>query len=50
VRPETDPEAVVEMLIGSYLYRTFAGMPIPADWPDLAVAEAWRGLEPVPPA
>src|SRR6478672_11614178 len=50
VRPETDPEAVGEMLIGSYLYRTFAGMPIPADWPDQAVEEAWRGLEPVPPA
>ncbi len=50
VRPETDPEAVVEMLIGSYLYRTFAGMPIPADWPDRAVAEAWRGLDPVLPA
>jgi AcrR family transcriptional regulator len=50
VRPETDPEAVVEMLIGSYLYRTFAGMPIPPDWADQAVAEAWRGLDPVPPA
>ena len=30
VRTDTDTEAVVEMLIGSYLYRTFAGLPDPA--------------------
>ena len=46
IHPDTDPESVVEMLIGSYLYRTFAGVPIPADWPEQAVAAVWRGLEP----
>ena len=46
IHPGTDPEAVVEMLIGSYLYRTFAGVPIPDDWPEQAVAAVWRGLEP----
>jgi len=46
IHPDTDPEAIVEMLIGSYLYRTFAGVPIPDDWPEQAVAAVWRGLEP----
>jgi AcrR family transcriptional regulator len=46
LRPETDAETVVEMLIGSYLYRTFAGLPIPPDWPELAVAAVWPGLAP----
>ena len=46
IHPDTDPEAVVEMLIGSYLYRTFAGLPIPDDWPEQAVAAVWRGLAP----
>jgi hypothetical protein len=46
VHPDTDPEAVVEMLIGSYLYRTFAGVPIPDNWPEQAVAAVWRGLTP----
>jgi hypothetical protein len=46
VHPDTDPEAVVEMLIGSYLYRTFAGVPIPDNWPEQAVAAVWRGLVP----
>ena len=32
------------MLIGSYLYRTFAGLPIPAEWPDQIVAAVWPGL------
>jgi AcrR family transcriptional regulator len=46
VQPDTDPESVVEMLIGSYLYRTFAGVPIPDNWPEQAVAAVWRGLAP----
>jgi len=46
IHPETDPEAIVEMLIGSYLYRTFAGVPIPDDWPEQAVTAVWRGLDP----
>jgi AcrR family transcriptional regulator len=46
VHPDTDPESVVEMLIGSYLYRTFAGVPIPDNWPELAVAAVWRGMAP----
>ena len=46
IHPDTDPEAVVEMLIGSYLYRTFAGVPSPDNWPEQAVAAVWRGLEP----
>ncbi len=50
VRADTEPEAVVEMLVGSYLYRTFAGLPIPRDWPARAVAAVWRGLTPPPPA
>jgi hypothetical protein len=41
VRPETDPEAVVEMLIGSYLYRTLAGRPISKNWPERMVAAVW---------
>lgn len=45
VHADTDPESVVEMLIGSYLYRTFAGVPIPEDWPEQAVTAVWRGLE-----
>src|SRR5205085_931170 len=45
VRPAIVPEAVVEMLIGSYLYRTFAGLPIGPDWPDEIVAAIWPGLE-----
>ena len=46
---QTVPETVVELLIGSYLYRTFAGLPIAADWAERTVAEAWRGLETSPP-
>ena len=46
IHPDTDPDSVVEMLIGSYLYRTFAGVPIPDDWSEQAVAAVWRGLEP----
>lgn len=46
VRAETDPGAVVEMLVGSYIYRTLAGLPIPPDWPAQAVAAAWQGLAP----
>ena len=46
VRSDTDPEAVVEMLIGSYLYRTFAGLPIPAGWPEQTVAAVWPAIAP----
>jgi len=44
LRPDIDPPAVVEMLIGSYLYRTFAGLEIPADWAEQTVAAVWPGL------
>jgi AcrR family transcriptional regulator len=44
LRPDVDAEAVVEMLIGSYLYRTFAGIEIPDDWAESAVAAIWPGL------
>ena len=46
---QTDPETVVELLIGSYLYRTFAGLPIPKDWAERTVAEVWRGLDSASP-
>jgi AcrR family transcriptional regulator len=46
VRADTDPEEVVGMLMGSYLYRTLAGLPIPQDWPAQVVAGAWHGLAP----
>jgi len=48
IRADADPETIVEMLIGSYLYRTFAGMPIPPDWPEHTVAAMWHGLAPDP--
>ena len=44
LRPDVDPGAVVEMLIGSYLYRTFAGLEIPDDWAEQTVAAVWPGL------
>jgi AcrR family transcriptional regulator len=44
LRADADPAAIVEMLIGSYLYRTFAGLPIAAEWPDQIVAAVWPGL------
>ncbi len=44
LRADVEPEAVVEMLIGSYLYRTFAGLEIPADWAERTVAAVWPGL------
>jgi AcrR family transcriptional regulator len=44
VRADAEPEAVVEMLIGSYLYRTFAGLAIPDEWPEQIVAAIWPGL------
>jgi AcrR family transcriptional regulator len=46
---QTDPETVVELLIGSYLYRTFAGLPIPDDWVERTVDAVWRGLDAAPP-
>ena len=36
-----DPETMIEMLIGSYLYRTLAGRPIPKNWPERMVAAVW---------
>lgn len=44
LRADVDPGAVVEMLIGSYLYRTFAGLEIPDDWAERTVAAVWPGL------
>jgi AcrR family transcriptional regulator len=44
VRPDVDPEAAVEMMVGAYLYRTFAGLPTGPDWPERVVAAAWPGL------
>jgi hypothetical protein len=32
---------VIEMLIGSYLYRTLSGRPIPKNWPERMVAAVW---------
>jgi AcrR family transcriptional regulator len=42
----TDSEVVIEMLIGSYLYRTFAGRPIPENWPEEVVDAVWPALRP----
>jgi AcrR family transcriptional regulator len=36
-----EPETMIEMLIGSYLYRTLAGRPIPKNWPERMVAAIW---------
>lgn len=44
LRADVDPGAAVEMLIGSYLYRTFAGLEIPDDWAERTVAAVWPGL------
>jgi AcrR family transcriptional regulator len=44
LRADVDPAAVVELLIGSYLYRTFAGLEIPDDWAERTVATVWPGL------
>jgi AcrR family transcriptional regulator len=44
LRTDVNPAAIVEMLIGSYLYRTFAGLEIPADWAEQTVAAVWPGL------
>jgi len=38
---DADPETMIEMLIGSYLYRTLAGRPIPKNWPERMVAAVW---------
>jgi tetracycline repressor-like protein len=38
---DVDPETVIEMLIGSYLYRTLSGRPIPKNWPERMVAAVW---------
>ena len=38
---DSDPETMIEMLIGSYLYRTLAGRPIPKNWPERMVAAVW---------
>lgn len=44
LREDVDAAAVVEMLIGSYLYRTFAGLDIPQSWAEQTVAAVWPGL------
>jgi len=41
IPPDSDPETMIEMLIGSYLYRTLAGRPIPRNWPERMVAAVW---------
>ena len=38
---DSDPETMIEMLIGSYLYRTLSGRPIPKNWPERMVAAIW---------
>ena len=38
---DAEPETMIEMLIGSYLYRTLAGRPIPRNWPERMVAAVW---------
>jgi AcrR family transcriptional regulator len=38
---DADPETMIEMLIGSYLYRTLSGRPIPRNWPERMVAAVW---------
>ena len=46
IRADVDPESLVEMLVGSYLYRTFAGLPISRRWPERMVAAVWPALRP----
>jgi hypothetical protein len=38
---DADTDTMIEMLIGSYLYRTLAGRPIPKNWPERMVAAIW---------
>ena len=38
---DADPDTMIEMLIGSYLYRTLAGTPVPKTWPERMVAAVW---------
>ena len=44
LRKDTDLEAAVNMLIGSYYARYLAGDPFPEDWPEAVVGTVLKGL------
>jgi AcrR family transcriptional regulator len=44
VRADADPEAIMDMLAGSYFTRHLAGVPSTATTPDELVGELWRGI------
>jgi AcrR family transcriptional regulator len=46
ISEDVEPSAVIEMLIGSYLYRALAGRPIPRNWPERAIAAVWPAVAP----
>ena len=44
LRKDTDLEAAVNMLIGSYYARYLAGDPFPEEWPEAVVGTVLKGL------
>jgi AcrR family transcriptional regulator len=44
VRPDADPELVLDMLAGSYFTRHLAGVGVPPDTAERLVDELWRGI------
>jgi AcrR family transcriptional regulator len=44
LRPDADVELATDALIGGFLARALAGVPLQDDWAELTVRALWRGL------
>lgn len=44
IRPDADPDAIMDMLAGSYFTRYLAGVPVTESTPEELVDALWRGI------